>query len=333
MTEPDTFNVLISAAGRRVALMEIFRRALERLGLAGELLATDATRASAAFHVADRAFQVPEARDPAFIPTVLDICREHAVRLLIPTNDHELPSYAAHREAFAERGTRVAISTPEVVRIGRDKHETHRWLTAHGFPTVRQATPAELAAGTAPLGLPVIAKPRFGSASLGVRVLHDRDEVERLAHGQEWIVQEIAPGVEHTVDVLVDRAGRCRCIVPRRRLEVRAGEVSKGLAIRVPALDRLARRLGEALPGAYGCLNFQIFFDRATERCSVIELNPRFGGGYPLSYHAGAWFPEWIIEEMLGRPSSVEADGWEDGLVMLRYDEAVFVRADEAGIS
>jgi len=333
MTDPSPFHVLISAAGRRVALMEIFRRALQRLDLAGELLATDATRASAAFHVADRAFQVPEARDPQFIPTLLDICSEHGVRLVIPTNDHELPHYAAHREAFEAIGTRVAISTPDVVRIGRDKHETHAWLTARGFPTVRQVAAADLTVGAAPFGFPAIAKPRFGSASVGVQVLRDRQEVDRLPGAEEWIVQEIAPGVEHTVDVLIDQGGRCRCVVPRRRLEVRAGEVSKALAIRVPELEQLARLIGEALPGAYGCLNLQIFFDRATEGCRVIELNPRYGGGYPLSYHAGAWFPEWMIEELLGRPSSADADGWEDGLVMLRYDEAVFVRAEQAGIS
>jgi carbamoyl-phosphate synthase large subunit len=328
----ERFNILISAAGRRVALMQIFRRALDRLDLAGEILATDVTRAAPAFHAADRGFQVPHARDAAFIPTLLQICREHSVRLLVPTNDHELPRYAAHRDEFAGLGTRVAISAPEVVEIGRDKQRTHFWLVSHGFPTVRQATAAELLEGRAHLDFPLIAKPRFGSASIGVTRVHEREELERLARGGERIVQELAPGVEHTVDLLIDRNGRCRCAVPRRRLEVRAGEVSKGLAVRIPALQSLARRLGETLPGTYGCLNFQVFFDGATERSAIIELNPRFGGGYPLSYHAGATFPEWLIEEILGRPTSCEADGWEDGWVMLRYDEAIFVRAGQAGL-
>ena len=104
--------------------------------------------------------------------------------------------------------------------------------------------------------------------------------------------------------MLVLRDGRCVCSVPRRRLAVRAGEVEKGVTVRDQALERLARRIAEALPGAYGVLNVQIFVDPVAGEPRVIEINARYGGGFPLAFQAGARFPAWTIEEILGLPTT-----------------------------
>ena len=124
--------------------------------------------------------------------------------------------------------------------------------------------------------------------------------------------------------------GACVCAVPRRRIEVRAGEVAKAVTTRSAALEQLARDVCEALPGAFGALTIQVFVDDRSGETSIIELNARFGGGFPLSREAGADFPRWILEDLVGLPSTASADGWRDGVVMLRYDAAVFVNDDRA---
>jgi carbamoyl-phosphate synthase large subunit len=172
-------------------------------------------------------------------------------------------------------------------------------------------------------------KPRGGSASIGARVVKNADELRVATSSGSYIAQEIAPGNEYTVDLYVDRSGKCRCAVPRLRIETRAGEVSKGQTCRIPAVEQLATRVAESLPGAWGVINTQIFFDPATGIANVIEINPRFGGGYPLTHRAGAHMARWVIEETTGRQLTATTDQWEDGLTMLRYDDAVFVsRAD-----
>jgi carbamoyl-phosphate synthase large subunit len=203
---------------------------------------------------------------------------------------------------------------------------------AHGFPTVEQTTPAAALADPDVWTFPLMAKPRFGSAGLGVGLVRDGQELALVARrGHELgeiIVQRVAPGVEHTIDVLSDRTGRCVCAVPRRRIEVRAGEVSKGMTVRSAVLEDLAARVCEALPGAYGALNVQIFVDGDVDdpdNVAVVEINARYGGGFPLSLEAGADFPRWMLEELLGLPSTSSPDAWRSGLVMLRYDAAVFV--------
>ena len=329
MTASQPVTVLISSAGRRVELLRGFRRALAAVGAApGRVLATDCSWYSSAFHDADEAFLVPRLDDPAFVPRLFELCVKHRVDLIVPTIDTEMPVWVAHRNRFDEIGTTIALSHGDVVAIAADKQHTHDWLVAQGFPTVGQTTPAGALADPDAWTFPLMAKPRFGSAGLGVGLVRDAEELALVARrGHELgeiVVQRVAPGVEHTIDVLADRSGRCVCAVPRRRIEVRAGEVSKGVTVRSAVLEDLAGRICEALPGAYGALNVQVFVDDP-DRLAVIEINARYGGGFPLSLEAGADFPRWMLEELRGLPSTASPDGWRDGLVMLRYDAALFV--------
>jgi carbamoyl-phosphate synthase large subunit len=108
--------------------------------------------------------------------------------------------------------------------------------------------------------------------------------------------------------------------------------VSKAVTVRAPTLERLAAEVCETLPGAYAAITIQAFVGEPSDDIAIIELNARFGGGFPLSREAGADYPRWLLEELLGLPTTARSDGWEPGLVMLRYDAAVFVRdAEDAG--
>jgi carbamoyl-phosphate synthase large subunit len=329
LPDASTPTVLISSAGRRVELLRAFRHTLDTLG-GGRVLATDLSWYSGAFHDADEAFPVPRITSPDFVPRMLAICEQQHVDLVVPTLDPELPVYAAARDRFAAIGTTVAISSPEVAAIAGDKQHTHDWLVANGFPTVVQGTVDDVRSDPSAWPFPLIVKPRFGSASIGVAVVHDLDALEHAAPGDDAIVQTLATGTEHTIDLLADRTGRCLAAIPRKRIEVRAGEVSKAVTVRVPALAELAEKMCAALPGPFGALNFQVFVSPDAGQLAVIEVNARFGGGYPLSYAAGADFPLALVQDALGQPITAPLEGWRDGLVMLRYDAAVFVDEDDA---
>ncbi len=322
-------TVLVSSAGRRVALLRLWEQTLASRGIDGRVIAADVSSTAPAAHAARAQFRVPPVASDDFIPAVLELCRAEAVTLVVPTIDPELTPYAEHRDEFAAIGTTVGVSAPAVTRVGSDKVATHAWLTEQGFPTVRQTTVADALAAPDEWQFPLVVKPRYGSASIGVRVVHDRGDLERAGADDQLVVQTIAPGVEHTVDVFVDRDGRCRVAVPRRRLEVRSGEVSKGMTVHDPAIERLAAQVVEALPGAFGVLNLQVFGDGGA--LHVIEVNPRFGGGYPLSAEAGADLTGLLLEEVLDLPPRASTQ-WRAGRVMLRYDDAVFVDAEAAGL-
>jgi carbamoyl-phosphate synthase large subunit len=317
------FNILLSSAGRRVALLNIFRKSLRDLGLEGRVLAADASPLAPALFVADGAARVPPCTAPGFVQEMIDLCERERVRLLIPTVDPELPVLASARDQFAAIGCTVALSSIETVLIGCNKRQTHQFLTAHRLPRVQQFELAEVLAAPKNLPYPLIVKPVVGSASIGVQVIHDERALSS-ANG-DVVVQALALGDEYTVDVLVDREGRCRCAVPRRRIEVRAGEVSKGVTVRDEPLIRLANDVVQSLPGAFGVLNLQVFIDPVDGAQRIIEINPRFGGGYPLADAAGARMARWLIEIVLGAEPRIAAESWREGLLMLRYDDAIFV--------
>jgi carbamoyl-phosphate synthase large subunit len=317
-------NVLISSAGRRVALLKCFRDSLAELGLTGKVIAIDASPYAPAGQIADSFYKVPNCLHAQFLSELEAICEREQVDLIVPTNDIELPVYAAAKERLARLGTKIGVSSPEAVEICADKLLTSDWLASKGFSAPRQSFPALVLANRADWTLPLIAKPRRGSASVGLRTITSYDElITASRNSQDLIVQEKVQGREYTVNVFVNGIGKCVCAVPHLRLEIRAGEVSKGVTVRHPDMIELAQAIAEALPQAYGALNLQCFLTPDNE-CKIIEINARFGGGYPLTHQAGAQMTRWLLEDSLNLEKT-RCFEWTDGLAMLRYDEAVFM--------
>lgn len=318
-------TILISSIGRRGQLVECFRRAGRELDLRLTVLGSDvAPELSPASHLVDRCFQVPRCSDAQFVPKTIAICKRQNVNLVVPTIDYELPMYATHVKDFERESVKVLISSPSTVDIAFDKWRTHEWFVAHGFPTVKQQSVEKVLNDSSQWTFPVIVKPRRGSASIGVRIVNDVETLQSLKGQDELVVESIAQGVEHTTNVFVDSLGRCLCAVPHQRLETRGGEVSKGMTVKNLTLMELAKSVTEALPGARGPLNLQGFVD-SNNNVQFTEINARFGGGFPLAAAAGANFCRWALEDLFGLPSTARFSDWKENLLMLRFDDAVFV--------
>lgn len=314
---------LVSSGGRRGALVRILQRV--PAGSENWVMVTDASRLSSAGLLADEFQIVPRIGHENFISEMRGLCRNRGIQTVVPTIDTELSMYSECREDFAAVGSDVLVSSPEVVRLSMDKWKLHRWLVSSGFPTVE--TYESKAFDPSLLEGPVVAKPRGGSSSIGVLFAEHASELHLSALTDDYIVQRVADGFELTIDFAVARDGSLLGAVPRRRLETRAGEVSKGVTVRAVWLDDFVRDLVSALPGAYGILNVQVFVDPPRRSLAVIELNARVGGGFPLSFQAGGDF-----FTPLAQKANAELTNWTEGVVMLRYDDAVFFHSDKYGL-
>jgi carbamoyl-phosphate synthase large subunit len=279
---------------------------------------------SAAGRLADEFFLVPRIADPGFVPATLDIARTQGVDMIVPTIDTELAAYAQAKDTFAAHGVDVLISSPDVVTLSSDKWKLYQWLTQRGLPTVVTAEWDTFDPGA--FTGPVVAKPRNGSSSVG---LYRGDTVADLPVDRmdsRYIIQQRAAGIEITADFAVDRDGSLIDVVLRRRLETRAGEVSKAVTVKCQVVADLVSGFARALPGAYGVLNAQVFYDPVTVSATIIELNARAGGGYPLSHEAGADLFSPFCDGVL--PGAAQSGGWEADVVMVRFDDAAFFRSD-----
>ena len=318
------FRVLFGCIGRRVELLRAFRRAAETLDIELEVHGADATRFSPAMHRVDKAHLVPTISSGGYMDALLALVRRRKIDLLVPLIDNELPLMAATRDRFAEVGCTTLISSEAVVQTCRDKLATYSALKQAGIDTPPTRTWNE-AAKRKKHRFPYFLKPRFGSAATGNYVVRTPDELHTFGRRvHDAIVQDFVEGAEHTLDVYTGLDGKPRCVVPRKRLEVRSGEVSKGLIVKDPAIMAVGRRVAEMLAECRGVITVQCIVT-PQKRIRVIEINPRFGGGVPLSIHAGADFPKWILMELLGRKPRINPTGYRDDLAMLRYDDSVFL--------
>jgi len=317
------FTALFLNAGRRVELIRAFRRAFERFDLAGRIITTDIQGLAPALYEGDVRCLLPHSRKPEFIDSLLRLCEHEHVNLIVPLVDPDLPVLARNRDRIEAMGARVLISSAGVIEICQDKSLTATFLTKHDFPTPKVLTLQQ----ARDYPLPLFIKPRRGSSSDHAFKINTAKELEFFAnYVPEPLIQEFMPGDEFTVDTFLDNARQPLIAVARRRLKVRSGEMSIGRVERDGGLESLASDVTRTL-GVVGPANVQMI--RSRDRVSVIEINPRFGGGSPLSIAAGAPLADWCLRLASGRDLGDSPAALRDMLIMMRFDDSVFMDAEQ----
>lgn len=316
-------NILILSAGRRVDLVQDFQTEARRFSDGLKVLTADLVpKMSSACHVSDGAFTVPRISDAAYTDSIFKLAQNQSVGLIIPTIDTELQKLADAHSRFEAAGIHVAVSDSPLIALCRDKRQT-----AGLFAELGIKSPEIYDRSNPPL--PCFVKPYDGSRAIGAKRINTLADItpEMTADPKLMFCQLIDienEFTEFTVDMYYDRQGRLKCAIPRERLEVRSGEVSKGATRRNRLYDVLLEKMA-VLKGARGCITAQFFYNTDTHELYGVEINPRFGGGFPLSYAAGGNYPGWLIREYLLGEEIPFSDQWENNLIMLRYDAKVLV--------
>ena len=317
-------NVLITAAGRRVSLLQAFIAAAHRRG--GRVVAGDVDALAPALYVADEAVQIRRAADSDYISGLLEIVARYEIALVVPTIDTDLEVLAAAQPDFAALGCRVAVSSASFVATNADKYDAGVAFANAGIAVPRMWLP--------PIGNPgelpefVFVKPRRGSASKDVHRIGRQELDAVLPSVPGPVVQEELVGPEITIDALLDFGGRPIHFVPRVRIRTLAGESIQGRTLdHDDAFETWIERILGACSemGASGPLTLQAF---QTDRGPVLsEINPRFGGGFPLGLAAGASYPEWLLDMLAGVEVRPRLRDYETGLYMTRYHVEHLTRA------
>lgn len=308
-------NILFTCAGRRTYLLKYFK---ENMAEGDKVVATDMQLSAPALQAADVKLQVPAVYDPEYVNITLKICKEQKIDALISLNDLELPILAENKAKFEALGVKVIVSDPQVIDIAFDKYKTAQWVESLGLVApktyVRLADVKEaLAKGE--IEFPLFMKPRWGSGSIGLESIADMEELDiyynllmkkikktilaTASVGDEYImIQEKLTGSEFGLDIMNDLNGKNVAVSVKQKLAMRAGETDKAVTVDLPEVREMGKKIGEAL-GHIGNLDVDIM-QRADGAYCVLELNPRFGGGYPFSYEAGVNMPKAIIQWVKG---------------------------------
>lgn len=307
-------NILFTCAGRRTYLLKYFK---EQLGNDGLIVGTDMQLTAPALTAADIKEQVPAVYAPDYIDRTIDICRRHEIKALICLNDLELPILAVNRSRFEEVGVKVIVSAPEVIDVCFDKYRTAKYVESLGLCTPATYVNYDEAINALDDGVlhfPLVLKPRWGSGSIGIEFVNSKEELEEVyamllkkvkqsilstaSIGEEYIlIQQKIEGQEYGMDVMNDLEGNHRAVSVKKKLAMRAGETDKAQTVDNSEIRVIGQRLGENLRHI-GNLDVDVF--EKDGKYYILELNPRFGGGFPFSYEAGVNFPGAIIEWLKG---------------------------------
>ena len=315
-------NVLITSAGKRVVLVQIFQKTFRELGFDAKVYTTDMKPEMApAGIVSDGCISVPRCTNVSFVDSIIKICQEKNIGVIIPTIDPELIVFSENRQRFSEIGVELMLSDSDFIRICRDKRKTATYFNEIGI-----AVPKMLDKNN-PV-FPMFAKPYDGSLSTNIHIIKNADALTKeILDDPKLLFMEYIDKSEYkefTVDMYFGKDNCVKSIVPRERVEVRAGEINKGITRKNYIVDFLKQRMGY-LPGVRGCICIQLFYRESDNDIKGIEINPRFGGGYPLSYHAKANYADSVIREYLLCEEIPYSEDWLNNTLMLRYDKDVVV--------
>jgi len=315
-------NILFTCAGRRNYLIDYFKEGLKGQG---RVFAADMSASATALAEADKSFVLPSVTNSHYLEKLTEVVRQNDVDVIISLNDLELPLLADKKDTFKNEGVTVIISSPAVIDTCFDKFKTNKFAEELGIKvpdTYLDVKKVEKDLEDGTLDFPLAFKPRWGSASEGLLFVDDKNGFELaykwLTHlynpdklgtkesdeeAETILIQKKMEGCEYGLDIINDLDGNHVSVVIKKKVEMRAGETDKSLTVENIALEKIGRRIGNKLKhvGNLDCDFFEV-----DGEYYLLEMNPRFGGGYPFSHEAGVNLPKAMLNWLKGEqvPSS-----------------------------
>lgn len=314
-------KILFTCIGRRVELVQAFRSAAEKLGINLVIYGTDMTGTAPAMYYCDGIFKAPAIRDEKYIPFLLELCKNEKIDAVIPTIDTDLHILSITKSEFEKAGTKVFISAPDKISICRDKRLTTEFFEKCGLCAPKTYDDINSYNNQ----FPCFIKPKDGSSSIFAYKVNNEEELKNYSQQvPDYIIQPFIEGTEYTVDVFCDEKSNPLYITPRIRLAVRAGEVLKTKISNDPGITEEVISIIKKFEPV-GAITVQLIKEKSTGINYYIEINPRYGGGAPLSIKAGADSAEALLRILSGEKVSYFRNAAEDGAIFSRFDQSVRV--------
>jgi carbamoyl-phosphate synthase large subunit len=325
-------NILLSCAGRRHYLAGFF---VDALGGDGRVVGTDMDPTAPALTACDRQRLVPAVAAPDYLRRLIEVIREEEVDMVFSLNDLELELLARNRTAIeASTGATVYVASERCTSISADKWLTFQFAADHDIPapaTFLDVKSAKKAIAAGQCSAQMIVKPRWGSASIGLVRVDDAAELEAAYHScrdavagsalsafglnQAVIIQERIDGPEYGVDILYGRDEGSIGFAAKRKLSMRAGETDKAVTVEPDRFQYSVEKISRNLLHRG---NLDCDFLERDGKLLLLEMNPRFGGGYPFTHMAGANHVAMLLADFAGNP--LPGYGYDVGRTFAKYD-------------
>lgn len=308
-------NILLTCAGRRHYLATYFNQAL---GQSGRVVGTDMDLSAPALQACDVARQVPGVFAPGYLDVLKKVIMEENIDMVFSLNDLEVGLLAENRAVLEqETGATFYVPPVQTLDVCADKWRTFEFARELGIDAPETFLTVADALDALELGLvqfPLIIKPRWGSASIGLYVVETSKDLESgfeacgkavaksalssLGAVDAVIIQEVIQGPEYGVDILYGKQENFIGFTAKKKLVMRAGETDKAVTVASEPFKELVAKIACALPHRG---NLDCDFLERNGKFYLLEFNPRFGGGYPFTHLAGANHVQMLLDDYQGR--------------------------------
>ncbi|MDQ0482508.1 ATP-grasp domain-containing protein [Guptibacillus hwajinpoensis] len=315
----NEINILILSAGRRVELVQSFQKAARKLNVRSTIVAGDCSETAPALYLADKSCKLPKINEPNYLEAIINCCLKEKISLIVPTIDTDLLLLAKNKKMIEEKsGANLLISEEHVIKICRDKIKTQLFLEKHDFQIPRMYSSEEI--NTKAFEFPLFIKPKSGSSSVNTFKVTNLDELQNaLSIVKDPLIQDYMEGYEFTIDVFLDFDSTVISVVPRLRMATRSGEISKGKIIKDrEVINEVINLMAVLKP--IGHITVQVM--KTAKGIEFIEINPRFGGGAPMSIQSGADSTENLYRLLLGQQLTYH-ENYRDNLTFIRFDSSI----------
>ncbi|WP_304298269.1 ATP-grasp domain-containing protein [Porphyromonas gulae] len=335
-------NILFTCIGRRNYLLHYFR---ESFCGDDNIIATDMSYTAPGMAEADIPIIVPSVYDQAYVPTLIEIVKSYNIQAIISLNDLELPILSANKNNFEKLGCKLLVSDDRVIDLTFDKNKTACFLKSIGLETPLTFTKKEFfmeAYKHGNISFPIVIKPRWGSASIGIEFPQEEKEFELVdalsriklhrtilstasanALDEAILYQEMIQGEEYGMDILNDFEGNYVGTFARKKLSMRAGETDKAETVISELLEHIGRTISKNLRHI-GNLDCDVLVKDG--KYYVLELNARFGGGYPFSHEGGAKGTSCYMAWLRGEKDISKYLQYQNGLIFSKCDRLIEIK-------
>ncbi|WP_100612982.1 ATP-grasp domain-containing protein [Confluentibacter lentus] len=335
-------TIIFTSSGRRNYLISYFKKII---GDSGKIIALDCKVTAPSLQVADVGILVPNISSENYIPELKKIILKYKADLLIPLNDLDLPVISKHKHSLEAIGVKVIVSDKRIIDITLDKWKSFCFLKEANIDTPETFLNIEDALSSVnsnKISFPLIVKPRWGSGSIEISKVNDELEL-RLTYSllklkkhrmilhelneensdDFIIIQEFIEGQEYGMDILNDFNGSFVKAFVRKKIAMRSGETDQAQTVSDEKFESIGEKLGR-ITGHIGIMDCDFFV--SNEKIFMLEMNPRFGGGYPFSHAAGINIPEIYIYWHLGKNNIEKYLNYNTGLSFAKYDSIISVK-------
>lgn len=319
-------NILILSCGTRSLLVDYFRN---RENGFDKVVVTDCSVNSPALYRADKYYIVPRMKEPDYLPTLYEICKKEDINVVLPLQEDELGLISENSEEFRKRDVLPVVSTTGVVNLCRDKYAFYNKMCEIGVPSVPTYLAEDKQEAINNYGFPLFMKPRYGAGSVDSIKINVDCAITGIIENEDekFIIQPYIDGTEYGVNFYVDFiTGKLTELFVMEKIRMRAGETEKSMSVHDEKIRNIVDKICKNVPFR-GPVDMDVI--KKDDMYYVLEVNPRFGGGYPHTHSCGINFIKLISNNARGYANDYDISDYEDEIVAFRYGTISLMRKED----